>query len=151
MKQTNQRTERLRTLTGLPQITVVGRLIADPEIRALPSGVMVTNVVLAANERKYNRDTQQYENGDSTVLRGTLWRQYAENVANSLRKGDNVIAVGRLRQKEWEKNGEKRTGVELDIDDIGPSLRFSVVATSSPFDGDRRSSQSTTADDEPGW
>lgn len=112
---------------------------------------MVTNVVLAANERKYNRDTQQYENGDSTVLRGTLWRQYAENVANSLRKGDNVIAVGRLRQKEWEKNGEKRTGVELDIDDIGPSLRFSVVATSSPFDGDRRSSQSTTADDEPGW
>lgn len=138
-------------MTGLPQITVVGRLIADPEIRALPSGVMVTNVVLAANERKYNRDTQQYENGDSTVLRGTLWRQYAENVANSLRKGDNVIAVGRLRQKEWEKNGEKRTGVELDIDDIGPSLRFSVVATSSPFDGDRRSSQSTTADDEPGW
>lgn len=138
-------------MTGLPQITVVGRLIADPEIRALPSGVMVTNVVLAANERKYNRETQQYENGDSTILRGTLWRQYAENVANSLRKGDNVIAVGRLRQEEWEKNGEKRTGVKLDIDDIGPSLRFSVVATSSPFDGGRRSSESTTADDEPGW
>lgn len=137
-------------MTGLPQMTVVGRLIADPEIRALPSGVMVANVVLAANERKYNRETQQYENGDSTVLRGTLWRQYAENVANSLRKGDNVIATGRLRQKEWEKNGEKRTGVELDIEEIGPSLRFSVVATSSPFDGGARSSDTSDVD-EPGW
>lgn len=132
-------------MSGLPQITVIGRLIADPEIRALPSGATVTNVVIAANERKYNKETQQYENGSSTILRGTLWRQYAENVANSLRKGDNVIAVGTLVQKEWEKNGEKRTGMELNIDEIGPTLRFVSVAPLAA------ASVSASGTDEPGW
>lgn len=124
---------------------MIGRLIADPEIRALPSGATVTNVVIAANERKYNKETQQYENGSSTILRGTLWRQYAENVANSLRKGDNVIAVGTLVQKEWEKNGEKRTGMELNIDEIGPTLRFVSVAPLAA------ASVSASGTDEPGW
>jgi single-strand DNA-binding protein len=105
---------------------------------------MVASVNIACNERKYNKETQQYENGDATYLRGTLWRDYAENVANSLRKGDKVIAVGRLRMKQWEKDGQKRTSMELDIDEIGPTLRFVAVA---PLSG----GAVTASADEPAW
>lgn len=131
-------------MTGLPQTTVIGTLTGDPEIKALPSGLMVASVNIACNERKYNKETQQYENGDATYLRGTLWRDYAENVANSLRKGDKVIAVGRLRMKQWEKDGQKRTSMELDIDEIGPTLRFVAVA---PLSG----GAVTASADEPAW
>ena len=131
-------------MTGLPQTTVIGTLTGDPEIKALPSGLMVATVNIACNERKYNKETQQYENGDATYLRGTLWREYAENVANSLRKGDKVIATGRLRMKQWEKDGQKRTSMELDIDEIGPTLRF--VSVSSLSGG-----TASASPDEPAW
>jgi single-strand DNA-binding protein len=123
---------------------VIGTLTGDPEIKALPSGLMVATVNIACNERKYNKETQQYENGDATYLRGTLWREYAENVANSLRKGDKVIATGRLRMKQWEKDGQKRTSMELDIDEIGPTLRF--VSVSSLSGG-----TASASPDEPAW
>jgi len=131
-------------LTGLPQTTIVGTLTGDPEIKALPSGLFVATVNIACNERKYNKDTQSYENGDPTYLRGTVWREYAENVANSLRKGDKVIATGKLRMRSWEKDGQKRTSFELDIEEIGPTLRFVAVAPLA-------AASTGGADDEPGW
>lgn len=138
-------------------MTVVGTLTADPEIKFLPSGAAVVSVNIACNERRYNKDTQQWEDGDTTFMRGTLWRQYAENVAASLHAKDKVIAIGEVKQKSWEKDGVKRTSYELAIEDIGPTLRF-VTTASQPAGG---ASQRTpvaaaaggwgTTSDEPAW
>lgn len=122
-------------MSGLPQTTVVGTLTGDPELKMLPSGVAVTTVNIACNDRRYNKDTKSYEDGDTTFLRGTIWRDYAEHVAESLRKGDKVIAIGKLKQRSWEKDGQKRTVVELDIEEIGPTLRFVNAPTSRSTNG----------------
>lgn len=137
-------------MTGLPSITIVGKLTGDPELRMLPSGVARATVNIAANERKYNRETQQYENGDATFLRGTIWRQYAENVAESLRKGDNVIVTGRLRQRDYEKDGQRRSSFELDVDEIGLTLRFNK-ATSERNQPVAAGAGWGTSTDEPDW
>lgn len=148
--------ERLRTLSGLPQTTVVGTLTGDPEIKALSSGAVVVSVNIACNDRKYNKDTNSYEDGDTTFLRGTIWRQYAENVAESLRKGDKVIATGRLKMRSWEKDGQKRSTFELEIDEIGPTLRFVTAPTSRSAGKDGlvsagKSSDAWGSTEEPGW
>lgn len=117
-------------MSGLPQTTIIGTLTGDPEIKMLPSGLAVTTVNIAANDRRYNKQTQQYEDGDTTFLRASIWKQYAENVAESLRKGDKVIATGRLKMRQWEKDGVKRTSFELEVDEIGPTLRFATAKTS---------------------
>lgn len=122
-------------MNGLPQATVVGTLTGDPEIKMLPSGVAVTTVNIACNDRRYSKETGKYEDGDTTFLRGTIWKQYAENVAESLKRGDKVIATGRLKQRSWEKDGQKRTTFELDIDEIGPTLRFVTAPTSRSANG----------------
>lgn len=141
-------------MTGLPQTTVIGTLTGDPEIKALANGAMVATVNIACNDRKYNKDTNSYEDGDTTFIRGSLWRTYAENVANSLRKGDKVIATGRLKMRSWEQDGKKRSTFELEIEEIGPTLRF-VTTTSSRHDGALvgagKSSDAWGSNEEPGW
>jgi single-strand DNA-binding protein len=142
---------------SLPETKVVGTLTADPELRFTPSGVAVVNFTIAANERRYNKQTQEWEDGDATFLRCNLWRQYAENVAESLSRGDQVIAFGNLKQRSFEtREGEKRTVMELEVTDIGPTLRFATAKVSKASRGGggrtpQRSSDSSWQDDEPGW
>lgn len=140
-------------MIGLPQVTVVGTLTGDPEIKMLPSGVAVTSVRLACNDRRYNKQTGQYENGDPTYLTGTLWRDYAEHVAESLQRGDKVIVIGRLKMRQWEKDGIKTTSYEIDIDEIGPTLRFTTVKANREAGQPVAASAGwgTTSTDQPDW
>ncbi len=122
-------------------ITHIGNLTADPELRVTPSGIAVANFTVAATPRTFDRATNQWRDGDALFLRCTLWRDAAEHAADSLTSGDRVIVTGRLRQRSFEtREGEQRTVIELDVDEIGPSLKF---ATAKPVKATR------TGDDEP--
>jgi len=115
-------------MAGETVITVIGNLTADPELRFTPSGAAVANFTIASTPRRFNRDANQWEDGEALFLRCSIWRQSAENVAESLTKGARVIAQGRLKQRSFEtREGEKRTVVELDVDEIGPSLKFATA------------------------
>ncbi len=122
-------------MAGETVITVVGNLTADPEIRYTQSGVAVASFTIASTPRTYDRASGEWKDGEALFLRGTVWRDFAEHVSKSLTKGMRVIASGSLRQRSYEtREGEKRTSYELDIDEIGPSLRYataSVTRTSS--------------------
>jgi single-strand DNA-binding protein len=106
-------------------ITVVGNLTADPELRFTPSGAAVASFTIASTPRTFDRNTNEWKDGEALFLRCSIWRQAAENVAESLTRGMRVIASGRLKQRSFEtREGEKRTVIELDVDEIGPSLRY---------------------------
>ena len=111
----------------LPDVKIVGTLTADPELRFIPSGKAVANFSIACNERRLNKDTGQWENGDATFVRCNIWGEYAENVAESLVKGIKVIAFGSLKQRSYEKDGVKHTVFELEVEEIGPTLRFAAA------------------------
>ena len=105
-------------------VTVVGNLTGDPELRFTPNGAAVASFTVASTTRVLDRATNEWKDGDTMFLRCSVWRQYAENVAESLTKGTRVIVTGRLKQRSYEtKEGEKRSVVELDVDDVGPALR----------------------------
>ncbi|MGK0740464.1 single-stranded DNA-binding protein [Leucobacter sp. Z1108] len=115
-------------MAGETQITVVGNLTADPELRFTNSGIAVASFTIASTPRTFDKQSNEWKDGEALFLRGTVWREYAENVANSLTKGARVVARGNLRQRGYEtKEGEKRTSYELDIDEIGPSLRYATA------------------------
>ncbi|MCR2051798.1 single-stranded DNA-binding protein [Actinomyces bowdenii] len=112
-------------MSGEPTITVVGNLTADPEIRYTPSGQAVASFTIASTPRTYDRQAGDWKDGETLFLRASIWRDAAENVAESLRKGMRVIAQGRLVQRSYTtREGEQRTVVELQADEIGPSLRY---------------------------
>ncbi len=109
---------------GDTPITVVGNLVADPELRFTPSGQPVATFRIASTPRIMDRQTNEWKDGDSLFLSCNVWRQAAENVAESLQRGMRVIVTGRLKQRNYEtKEGEKRTVYEVEVDDVGPSLR----------------------------
>lgn len=111
-------------MAGETVITVIGNLTADPELRWTGNGAAVADFTIASTPRVYDRNSGKWKDGESLFLRCSMWRNAAENVAESLRKGMRVIAQGRLVQRSYEtKEGEKRTVVELQVDEIGPSLR----------------------------
>ena len=111
-------------MAGDTVITVVGNLTADPELRFTPSGAAVANFTVASTPRTFDKNTNEWKDGDALFLRCAVWREAAENVAESLHKGTAVIVQGRLKQRSYEtKEGEKRTVVELDVDEVGPTLR----------------------------
>jgi single-strand DNA-binding protein len=115
-------------MAGDTVITVVGNLTGDPELRFTPSGAAVANFTVASTPRILDKATNEWKDGDALFLRCSVWRQAAENVAESLQRGGRVIVTGRLRQRSYEtKEGEKRTVVELEVDEIGPSLRFATA------------------------
>ena len=110
-------------------ITVVGNLTADPELRYTQNGVAVANFTIASTPRTFDRASNEWKDGEALFLRASVWREFAEHVASSLTKGARVVATGRLRQRSFEtKEGEKRTSIELEVDEIGPSLRYATAA-----------------------
>ncbi|QNJ56879.1 ssDNA-binding protein [Mycobacterium phage Reindeer] len=131
----------------LPVVTIEGTLTADPTLNFTQGGTAVSNISIACNTRRKNPQTDQWEDGDTTYVRGTIWKQLAENVAESLQKGDRVIAHGALKQKDYEKDGVKRTSYELDIEGIGPSLRFATASVSKNSGGGGGSRQQQPASD----
>jgi single-strand DNA-binding protein len=115
-------------MTGETITTLVGNLTADPELRYTSTGAAVVHFVVASTSRIYDRESGQWKDGDALFLRCSLWQQAAENVAGSLTKGARVVVLGRLKQRSFEtRDGDKRTVVELDVDEIGSSLRYATV------------------------
>ena len=115
-------------MAGETVITVVGNLTADPELKFTPSGAAVVNFTVASTPRTFDRQSGEWKDGDALFLRCNQWRQPAENVAESLTRGMRVIVSGRLRQRSFEtREGEKRTVVELEVDEVGPSLRYATA------------------------
>ena len=108
-------------MAGDTTITIVGNLVDDPELRFTASGVAVANFRVASTPRAFDRQSNEWKDGESLFLSCSVWRQYAENVAESLTKGTRVIVTGRLKQRSYEtNNGEKRTVFEIDVEDVGP-------------------------------
>ncbi|URM87383.1 ssDNA binding protein [Gordonia phage Banquo] len=115
-------------MAGETIITVIGNLTADPELRFTPSGAAVANFTIASTPRTFDRDANEWKDGDPLFMRCNLWRDAAENVTESLAKGQRVIAQGRLKQRSYEdKEGVTRTVVELEVDEIGPSLKYATA------------------------
>jgi single-strand DNA-binding protein len=115
-------------VAGDTVITVIGNLTSDPELRFTPSGAAVANFTVASTPRTLDRQSGEWKDGEALFLRCNIWRQAAENVAESLTRGARVVVQGRLKQRSFEtKEGEKRTVVELEVDEIGPSLRYATA------------------------
>ncbi|MRG58977.1 single-stranded DNA-binding protein [Agromyces sp. CFH 90414] len=116
-------------MAGETIITVVGNLTADPELRYTQNGLAVANFTIASTPRTFDRQANEWKDGEALFLRASCWREFAEHVAGSLTKGSRVIASGRLKQRSYEtKEGEKRTTIELEVDEIGPSLRYATAS-----------------------
>ncbi|GAA1553809.1 single-stranded DNA-binding protein [Brevibacterium picturae] len=111
-------------MAGETVITVVGNLTSDPELRFTPNGAAVANFTVASTPRMFDRQTNEFKDGETLFLRCSVWREMGENVAESLQRGTRVVVQGRLKSRTFEtKEGEKRTVLELDVDEVGPSLR----------------------------
>jgi single-strand DNA-binding protein len=110
-------------MAGETQVTVVGNLVDDPELRFTASGAAVANFRIASTPRVYDKQTSEWKDGDTLWLTCSIWRQAAENVAESLQRGMRVIVQGRLKSRSYEKDGEKRTVFEIDVEEVGPSLK----------------------------
>ncbi len=120
-------------MAGDTVITVIGNLTADPELRFTPSGAAVANFTVASTPRMFDRQTNEWKDGEALFLRCNIWREAAENVAESLVRGSRVIVSGRLKQRSFEtREGEKRTVMELEVDEIGPSLRYATPRSTRP-------------------
>lgn len=115
-------------MAGETIITVVGNLTADPELRFTPSGAAVANFTVASTPRIFDRQANEFKDGEALFMRCSVWREHAENVAESLTKGMRVIAQGRLRARSYDdQNGNRRTAWELDVDEVGPALRYATA------------------------
>ena len=111
-------------MAGEPIITVVGNLTGDPELRYTPSGHPVAAFTVASTPRTLNRQTRQWQNGRTLFIRCSIWREYAENVAETLTKGMRVVVTGRLAVRSYEHNGQRHTSLEIQVEEIGPCLRY---------------------------
>ena len=141
-------------MAGETVITVVGNLTADPELRYTQNGLPVANFTIASTPRTFDRQANEWEDGEALFLRASVWREFAEHVAGSLTKGMRVIAQGRLRQRSYQdREGNNRTAIELEVDEIGPSLRYATAqvtrAASNGGGGQSRPQQQQQVSDEP--
>ncbi|CAM4331700.1 single-stranded DNA-binding protein [Nocardia ninae] len=133
-------------MAGDTVITVIGNLTADPELRFVPAGAAVANFTVASTPRVFDKNSNEWKDGEALFLRCNVWREYAEHVAESLTKGARIIVTGRLKQRSYEKDGEKRTTYELEVEEVGPALRYStatVVKSSRDSSGIRDAAQNT--------
>jgi len=123
-------------MAGETVITLVGNLVDDPELRFTPSGAAVANFRLASTPRTFDRQANEWRDGDTLFLTANVWRQAAENVAESLQRGMRVIVTGRLKSRSYEtREGERRTVFEIDVDEVGPSLRSATAKVSKAARG----------------
>ena len=141
-------------MAGDTILTVVGNLTADPELRFTASGAAVASFTVASTPSKFNRETNSWEDGDALFMRCSVWRTQAENVAESLKRGTRVVVTGRLQQRSYETaEGEKRTVVELQADEVCASLKFAMVTVNRPSrDGgqqQRRPAAQASVNDDP--
>ena len=111
-------------MAGDTVITVIGNLTADPNLRFISSGAAVVDFTVASTPRSFDRQSGQWKDGETLFLRCTAWREYAENIADSLSKGMRVIVQGRLTQSSYEREGQRRTSYELQVEEVGPALRY---------------------------
>jgi single-strand DNA-binding protein len=134
-------------------VCVVGNLTSDPELRYSQNGLPVANFTIASTPRTFDRQANEWKDGEALFLRASVWREFAEHVAGSLTKGMRVIAQGRLRQRSYQdREGNNRTAIELEVDEIGPSLRYAtaqVTRSQSPQGGQAGRTAPQTANDEP--
>lgn len=138
-------------MAGETTITVQGNVTADPELRFTPAGHAVANFTVASTPRTYDKAAGEWKDGDTLFLRCSAWRSLAENIAESLTRGTAVIVTGRLRQRSYEtQQGEKRTVVELEADNVGPSLARATAAVTKTT-GDRQQGQQNTRPQNSGW
>src|SRR5688572_26893631 len=115
-------------MAGDTIITVVGNLTADPELRFTSSGAAVASFTVASTPRTFDRQSGEWKDGEALFMRCSIWRQAAENVAESLTRGARVVVTGRLKQRSYDtREGEKRTVIELEVDEVGPSLRYATA------------------------
>jgi single-strand DNA-binding protein len=143
-------------MAGETVITVVGNLTADPELRFTPSGAAVASFTVASTPRNFDKNSNEWKDGDALFLRCSIWRQAAENVAESLQRGMRVVVTGRLKQRSFEtREGEKRTVIELVVDEVGPSLKYATAkvnrtqrgSSGGGFGADNSGGGSAPADD----
>jgi len=140
-------------MAGETTITVIGNLTNDPELRFTPSGSAVANFTIASTPRTFDRQSNEWKDGETLFLRAAVWREAAENVAESLTKGMRVIVSGRLKPRSYEKDGEKRSVIELEVDEIGPSLKYAnaKVNRTQRSGGNGGSSQPAPDSNAGGW
>ncbi|WP_350351905.1 single-stranded DNA-binding protein [Microbacterium sp. A8/3-1] len=140
-------------MAGETVITVVGNLTADPELRYTQNGLPVANFTIASTPRNFDRAANEWKDGDALFLRASVWREFAEHVAGSLTKGMRVIAQGRLRQRSYQdREGNQRTAIELEVDEIGPSLRYATAqVTRAASTGGQSASNTAQAVSEEPW
>ena len=142
-------------MAGDTQITVVGNLVDDPELRFTPSGAAVANFRIASTPRTFDKQSNEWKDGEALFLSCSVWRQAAENVAESLQKGMRVVVQGNLRSRQYEtREGEKRTVFEIEVDEVGPSLRYATAKVTrtqrqggSSYGGGQQGGGSAPADD----
>ncbi len=139
-------------MSGETQITVIGNLTADPELRYTQGGIAVANFTVASTPRSFDKASNDWKDGDALFLRCSAWREFAEHIAGSLVKGSRVIVSGRLRQRSYEtSSGEKRTSIELEVDEIGPSLRYATAAVTKAAGGSNSGGVPQTAEQPDSW
>jgi len=120
-------------MAGETIITVVGNLTADPELRYTQNGLPVANFTIASTPRSFDRQANEWKDGEALFMRASVWREFAEHVAGSLTKGMRVVATGRLKQRSYQdREGNNRTAIELEVDEIGPSLRYAPHRSPAP-------------------
>lgn len=137
-------------MAGETIITVVGNLTSDPELRYTQNGLAVANFTIASTPKTFDRASNEWKDGEALFLRASVWKEFAEHVAGSLSKGARVVATGRLKQKSYEtKEGEKRTSIELEVDEIGPSLRYATAQVIRVASSRDQSSQPVQSQPEP--
>lgn len=142
-------------MAGETVITVVGNLTADPELRYTQNGLPVANFTIASTPRTFDRQANEWKDGEALFLRASVWRDFAEHVAGSLTKGMRVVAQGRLRQRSYQdREGNNRTAIELEVDEIGPSLRYATAqvtraASGGGGGGGQRPAQQQQVSEEP--
>jgi len=138
-------------MSGETTITVIGNLTGDPELRFTPSGQAVANFTVASTPRVFDKAKNEWVDGDTLFMRCSIWREAAESVAESLTKGTRVIVTGQLVQRSYEKDGEKRTVVELKADEVGPSLKYATARVTRTQRGTAPAGQSRGVQDSDPW
>jgi single-strand DNA-binding protein len=138
-------------MAGETTITVIGNLVEDPELRFTPAGAAVANFRIASTPRTFDKQAQEWKDGETLFLRASIWREAAENVAETLTKGMRVIAHGVLKSRSYEKDGQQRTVIEFDVEEIGPSLKYANAKVNRTQKAGGNTAPKQPAQSQGGW